>query len=115
MNLLTVEQVSSLLNMKRSFVYGLVESGTIPYYRIGRLIRFRLNDIESWMENHRIEPLEANKRARAILKAADKTTLDIDRVVKKSIEGVKEKVYTPNHGRPDRIRGLGKEVSNGTF
>jgi hypothetical protein len=67
------------------------------------------------MENHRKEPLEANKRARAILKAVDKTTLDIDRVVKKSIEGVKEKVYTPNHGRSDQIRGLGKEVEHGTF
>ncbi len=115
MNFLTVEQVSSLLNMKRSSVYGLVESGVIPYYRIGRLIRFKEIDIESWMEGHRREALDVNKKARTILKNAEKRNLDIDRIVKKTVADFRGNEYTLNHGRPDRIRGLGKEAEDGTF
>jgi hypothetical protein len=67
------------------------------------------------MENHRRDPAEANKRARAILKATNSDTIDIDRVMKKTIAEAKGKCYPPNHGRPDQDKDLRKEVSSGTL
>jgi len=110
---LTIDDVTRYLNVKRSCVYSLVEAGAIPHYRIGRLIRFKRHDIDQWMENHRQDPSEPNKRARAILKATNKGTLDIDGIMRKSIDGVKRKCYSRCNGRPDQDKDLRKEVSSG--
>jgi len=64
------------------------------------------------MENRRQEPPEANTRARAILKATNKGTLEIDVIMRRSIDEVKRKCYSSNHGRPDQIKGLRKEVED---
>jgi len=112
---LTIDDVTRYLNVKRSCVYSLVEAGAIPHYRIGRLIRFKRHDIDQWMENHRQDPFQANKRARAILKATNNSNVHIDKVVNKSIAEIKVDRYTPNHGRPDQDKDLRKEVSSGTL
>ena len=49
-NLLSVENVASILAVKRRFVYRLVAQGRIPFVRVGRYIRFRPEAIDSWME-----------------------------------------------------------------
>jgi len=41
--------------------------------------------------------------------------VDIGKVVKKAIEGVNGMGYTALHGKPDRIKGLRKEVEDGTL
>ena len=112
---LNIDEASTYLNVKKSFLYSLVEGATIPYFRLNRLIRFRKDDLDRWMENHRQDPSEPNKRARAILKATNKGTLDIDGIMRKSIDEVKRKCYSPNHGRPDQDKDLRKEVSSGTL
>jgi len=33
----------------------------IPYYRVGRSIRYKLSDVISYMERHRIEPEAARQ------------------------------------------------------
>jgi hypothetical protein len=91
----------------------MVESGELPYYRIGRRIRFKPNDVDRWMESHRHESVNANAKAQGILKATNKGALDIDRVIKKSIEEAKGKRYTSSQEKPGRIKGLGKEVKDG--
>lgn len=113
--LLNIEQVSTYLNVKKSFLYSLVESATIPHFRLNRLIRFKRVDLDRWMEDRRQGPCDANKSARSILKATNRGSLDINRVVKKSIEEVKEKCYPSDHGKPDRIRGLRREVEDEGF
>lgn len=115
---LTIDDVCSFLSLKKSFVYSLVESGGIPHYRLGRLIRFRQSDIDTWMEDHRKEANNVDKKAKAIIKSTNRPEIDIDRIVEKSIKSiarVKGLKYTPNHGRPDRDKGLGKEVSDGAL
>jgi excisionase family DNA binding protein len=112
---LNIEQASAYLNIKRSFLYTLVEAGEVPHYKVGRLIRFKQDDIDEWMEKHRREPLDANKRTKRILKATDRSSLDVNRIVKKSIAEIKVNRYTPSHGKPDRVKGLRKEVQDGTL
>ena len=109
---LTVQEVSRYLGIKPATLYSKVEAREIPCYKFGRLVRFRQEDIEAWVENHRQDTEGVNQRAKAILRATKKNGLDIDRVVKKSVEQVKNLAYTSDHGRPDRIRGLGKEVKD---
>ena len=93
----------------------MVESGELPHYRIGRLIRFKQDDVDRWMEGHRREGINVDKKARGILKAINRPVVDITSIVKKSIAEVKGLKYTPSHGRPDRIKDLRKEVEDGTL
>jgi excisionase family DNA binding protein len=112
---LNVKELAAYLNVKGTTIYSWVESGEIPHYKIRRLIRFKKLDVDHWLENHRKGCIDVKKEAIRILKGATTSSLDIDRVIKKAIEGVKEKEYNPSHGKPDRIKGLRKEVQDGTL
>lgn len=111
----SIEQVCQYLNIKRSTAYSLVESGSIPFYRIGRLLRFKPDDVKNWMESHRSEGIDASKKATGILRAVSRPGMDVDRLVKKVVAETKQNLYTPNHGRPDQVKGLRKEVSDGAL
>jgi len=112
---LDIHDLSECLNIKRSTLYTKVESGEIPHYKVGRLIRFKKSDLDAWMESHRKEQIDLEKKAKEILKITTRQRLDIDAVVKKTIEEVKGKSYTSDRGKSDRIKGLRKEVENGTL
>jgi excisionase family DNA binding protein len=96
---LTIQEVSEWLHIKPATLYSKVESGDIPHYKIGRLVRFKREDIDQWMEDYRRDPSDGDKRVKAILKGTNKGTMDIDGIVKKVIEEVKGNVYTSGHGR----------------
>jgi excisionase family DNA binding protein len=49
---LTVNEVSEYLSVKPSTLYSMVKNGQLPHYRIGRLIRFKREDVDRWMEGH---------------------------------------------------------------
>ncbi len=112
---LDIHELSEYLSIKRSTLYTMVESGDLPHYRIGRLIRFKRNDVDGWLETHRRERTEIDKRAEEILTNTTRQRVDIDAVVKKSIEEVKNSRYNLPHGKSDRIKGLRKEVEDGTL
>ncbi|MCC6492306.1 MAG: helix-turn-helix domain-containing protein [Pirellulales bacterium] len=44
-SLITVPEAAELLSLSRSKVYLLMDGGTLPYIRIGRTRRVRLNDL----------------------------------------------------------------------
>jgi excisionase family DNA binding protein len=46
---LTVKEVSELLQIHQSTVYKLIKEGKIPSFRIGSFLRFRTDLIERWM------------------------------------------------------------------
>jgi hypothetical protein len=48
-------------------------------------------------------------------KSSRRPPVDADRIVKKAIDSVKQDGYNLFHGKPDQVKGLGKEVSDGTF
>ena len=84
---LTVEQLAEVLNCKESTIYSWVAVGTIPSYKIGRLIRFRPGDIEVWLQK---QHKEANKDGKRIKKYPSNTkTHGIDNILRKAIDEVK--------------------------
>ena len=112
---LDIHELSECLNIKRSTLYVKVEAGEIPHYKVGRLIRFKKSDVEKWMESHRREQIDLEKKAKEILKITTRPNLNIDSIMKKSIEEVKDRRYNCANGKPDQVRGLRKEVKDGSI
>lgn len=104
---LTVKEVAQYLGMKTSTLYTWVRE--IPHYRIGNLIRFRRDEIDGWMETKREDVGGHHIRARRT-----KSTADVDDIVRKTIDAAKAKSYNAL-GKSDHVKGLGKEVKNGTI
>jgi excisionase family DNA binding protein len=111
---LTINELSEYLNLKRSTLYSLVENGELLHYRIGRLIRFRKQDIDAWMENHRREGINVDRKVKGILQAV-KSPVDINSVVKKTVAEVKGNRYTSSHRETRPSKGLRKGVSDGAL
>ena len=110
-----INELSEYLGIKKSTLYAMIGNGDLPHYRIGRLIRFRCDDVDSWIQAHRRETIVPEKKAMEIMKAVKNPTIDVDKIIKKSIEEAKEKSYNAGHGKSDRIKGLRKEVKDGTL
>jgi len=51
--LLTPREVSEKLRVKLSTIYHWVQTRAIPFFKIGRHIRFRVRDLEKWLEKQR--------------------------------------------------------------
>jgi len=66
--LLTVKDVAKLLSVAQSTVYSWVVSGDIPYYKLGKAIRFKEEDVLQWLELHRRENMKAKQLARLMRK-----------------------------------------------
>ena len=109
---LSVPELSAYLGIKTKTIYAKIEAGEIPHYRIGRLVRFRLDEINAWLEscrNNKIptaEPCVIKNRKKSSRKSSD----HLSTIITKTIDEEREKYYTSNHRKSDRIEGLGKEV-----
>ncbi|MFA5032263.1 MAG: tyrosine-type recombinase/integrase [bacterium] len=49
-NLLNIEQVADLLGIKKSTVYSYTHYKTIPFVKIGRLVKFEVSKIQEWKD-----------------------------------------------------------------
>jgi excisionase family DNA binding protein len=113
--ILNVDELSEYLGIKKSSLYSKVERKEIPFYKIGHLVRFKRSDIDLWMEKSKVETLDLQERTKKILRGTCNCTADINTLVKETIAEAKAIHYTPTKGKPDRIRGLGKEVKDGSL
>ena len=113
-SLWSVDDVCQYLNIKKSTVYALAQSGSILFYRLGRLIRFKPDDIKAWVEGCRSDNISRDKSVKRIFEASEKP-MDVDTLVKKSIAEVKRNRYTSCHRETRPIKDLRKEVSDGTL
>jgi len=57
-NLKDVKSVSELLGIKPVTLYRRVRAGAVPHRRIGSLLRFTDQDIESYLESIKVEKAE---------------------------------------------------------
>ena len=60
---LNIDDLSEYLGMKKSTIYSLVGNGDLPHYKIGRLIRLKREDVDTWIEGHRREKIDPEKKA----------------------------------------------------
>lgn len=56
--LLTIEEVAQILRVSDSQVRYWVRLGYIPHIRLGRQIRFRLDDLDRWLRSE--EPIKSS-------------------------------------------------------
>lgn len=52
-NLLDIEQAAKLLNVKVSRLRTAILRKEIPYFKVGRLVRFHKDDLDRWIEKLR--------------------------------------------------------------
>lgn len=51
--LLTIEQLSELIQISRSTLYEWTHSGFIPHYKLPKGVRFKATEIEEWFKKRR--------------------------------------------------------------
>ena len=114
--ILNIDELSDYLGIKKSSLYSKVERKEIPFYKIGHLVRFKKSDIDLWMEKLRSESAPPEIKEKPKMPSHDGRDADVDQIVRRAIADSQEMKYTPKHkGDRTRIRGLGKEVSDGTL
>jgi len=60
MKLLDISQLSEIINIKKQTIYDWTHKGLIPYVKVGRLLRFDLNDIERWLKSNKHTKVSRN-------------------------------------------------------
>jgi excisionase family DNA binding protein len=53
--LISPRELSKLLKVSKPYPYMLVKRGLLPYYKMGKVIRFKWSDIEAYLERSRME------------------------------------------------------------
>jgi len=51
----SVIEIANFLGVKESTIRAWVHTRQIPYYKIGRLVKFKLEEIEQWIQEKRVE------------------------------------------------------------
>jgi excisionase family DNA binding protein len=84
---LKIEDISAYLNIKSKTLYAMVESGDIPHYRVGRLIRFKREDVDLWMEAKKVICSHPQGKSKRVFRSRERNQY-IDKVVRKTIDGL---------------------------
>lgn len=104
MELVTIKEVSTFLNVKEPTLYSWVRNGSIPSYKVGGLVRFDMEEVKEWVRQSRAT-------ARNVTKITTKSSgLDIDNIIKKAVEDVTGKRYNTSKRETSPNQGLRKEV-----
>jgi excisionase family DNA binding protein len=88
--MLTIAQVSDLLNIKISTLYAWVSQGKIPHVKIHGLIRFQAEEIQQWVIS--FHPQKANQLKWKGKRGRGSNKLDT------IIVRAKEEAYNSRHG-----------------
>lgn len=75
---LTVADVAALIGVPKSFIYRRTARGhgdPIPHYRLGGHLRFKLDEIEAWIESHKCkQPAPAQTLVAAVRRRGSAST-----------------------------------------
>ena len=104
--------LSRYLKVKVKTLYAMIYD--IPHYRVGKLIRFKKEEIEAWMENKKAK--DAFKtQPRKKREVSESANSHIDRLIRKTIDQTKQEDYNLDHGEPDLKGSKREEVNNGNL
>ena len=65
--MLTIEEVALYLHLTKVAVYGMVRRREIPFYKIGRRLRFKQNDLDSWLEGQKVQHIPLEERVKKMM------------------------------------------------
>lgn len=60
LQLMTIEEAALFLNLKVSKIRKDIFHKTIPYYKIGSLIRFKKDELLKWLDQKIVPPMNPN-------------------------------------------------------
>jgi excisionase family DNA binding protein len=55
-SLLNIDALAERLGVSVRFVRRMVEERRVPYFKLGRLVRFDAVEVEAWLISHHVEP-----------------------------------------------------------
>ena len=67
---LSVAETADYLGTSERFVRRIVAERRVPFYRVGRHLRFRLSDLDEWLASHRVEAFRPADARRAWRRAS---------------------------------------------
>jgi excisionase family DNA binding protein len=102
--LLTVREVSKLLQIKPSTLYAWAAQRRIPCFKLHGLVRFRREEIDQWLES-----CHAPSEVKAV-QPIQRRAVDLSRVIARA----KRAAYNSRHGEArHRSSPIGKEAADG--
>ena len=84
---LTAKEVSTTYKFKLSTLYLWVEQGKIPHYKVGRLVRFKSEEVEEWLGGFKNTSSAPHKASRRHVRA--NIGIDVDEIARKAIDAAK--------------------------
>lgn len=52
-SIMNMDEVSDFVGISKSTIYGLTHAGKIPFYKRGKRLYFKTEEIEHWLTEHR--------------------------------------------------------------
>ena len=52
-----LKELSEYINVPNTWVYRQTCEHNIPYYKLGRYLRFKKSEIDTWLEEQKVNPL----------------------------------------------------------
>lgn len=108
-----IKDLSNYLKVKIKTLYAMLSE--IPHYRVGKLIRFKQEEIDAWLESKKGNVQDFKIQTRKKRKTSDSANNHIEKLIRKTIDQAKQEDYNLSHGKSDRIEGPRKEISNGSI
>ncbi len=61
--LLSAKEVSEYLGVGRTTIYKWIERHDLPAHKVGRLWKFRKEEVDKWLKNHQATPRTINAQS----------------------------------------------------
>lgn len=52
---MTLDEVCDYLNLSKSSIYKLTMKNGIPFYKLGRILKFKRSEVDAWISEHKVK------------------------------------------------------------
>ena len=60
---LSVEEIAAHLGVKKDTIYKWVRTTDIPYHKVGRLLKFQVQEVDNWVRAGKAAPDSKNQNS----------------------------------------------------